>query len=646
MNPSQNNSQVGLRLKSRAVLNFSTPGGMSNAMSRMRVMGTPGGPPGGSQLSQDPSQPLGMPSQPAPPEPISASQMMMSQGMTMFTPDYQTPAEAQFACNMDPNVAPDKENRGQRSPAPLSPQRNKRPRFGYDPTLSQDSQLGSQPMGSQPTQGWNTQPSLSQGLEGLAGRGENSGGAVEGIFRIPEPRKPPGGRAPRAAQSPPCLRNPFLGDEEQPAEVPAHRRSGNSATPAALATMSRLRADFVDLGVVGRGGFCRVFKCISRLDGAMYAVKRTERKLQSEREKQEALREVQAMVGLGGGLGCEHIVRYFGAWMEYDHLYVQLELCDGTLADQFTASMRKAARDRERDERSGGADSQSNASMPDALDDPEDADAFVFGEREILVVMRHVALALSAAHARGVAHLDVKPDNILTLRETYKLADWGRAAPVDGVGNVTHAGPGRASVSVEEGDARYLAPELLRGEFHAGGGVSAVRGGASGAADSPGPSAGSGPGPGPSAMAMDSPGMPRAGFVGLDRADVFSLGATSYELARGAPLPATGEEYQSLRRGRLETLPPGFSPGFRALLERLVREDPAARPTARGVLVELNELEGGAGNGAGAGAGEGGVIGLFSPAFVPDSVPQKTNAEHRAPRGGTPSRLGFQHASR
>ena len=217
MNPSQNNSQVGLRLKSRAVLNFSTPGGMSNAMSRMRVMGTPGGPPGGSQLSQDPSQPLGMPSQPAPPEPISASQMMMSQGMTMFTPDYQTPAEAQFACNMDPNVAPDKENRGQRSPAPLSPQRNKRPRFGYDPTLSQDSQLGSQPMGSQPTQGWNTQPGLSQGLEGLAGRGENSGGAVEGIFRIPEPRKPPGGRAPRAAQSPPCLRNPFL--EEVPRDL-------------------------------------------------------------------------------------------------------------------------------------------------------------------------------------------------------------------------------------------------------------------------------------------------------------------------------------------------------------------------------------------------------------------------------------------
>ena len=51
MNPSQNNSQVGLHLKSRAVLNFSTPGGMSNAMSRMRVMGTPGGPPAGSAVA-------------------------------------------------------------------------------------------------------------------------------------------------------------------------------------------------------------------------------------------------------------------------------------------------------------------------------------------------------------------------------------------------------------------------------------------------------------------------------------------------------------------------------------------------------------------------------------------------------------------
>ena len=65
-----------------------------------------------------------------------------------------------------------------------------------------------------------------------------------------------------------------------------------------------------------------MFKVIGRLDGAQYAVKRTEKKLQTEREKLEALREVQAMASLGGG--GEHVVRYFGAWMEYDHLYIQV----------------------------------------------------------------------------------------------------------------------------------------------------------------------------------------------------------------------------------------------------------------------------------------------------------------------------------
>jgi wee1-like protein kinase len=46
----------------------------------------------------------------------------------------------------------------------------------------------------------------------------------------------------------------------------------------------------------------------------MYAVKRTVRKLQTERERREALKEVQAMAGLGNGSGNghEHVVRYFG----------------------------------------------------------------------------------------------------------------------------------------------------------------------------------------------------------------------------------------------------------------------------------------------------------------------------------------------
>ena len=52
---------------------------------------------------------------------------------------------------------------------------------------------------------------------------------------------------------------------------------------------------------------------------------------------------------------------------------------------------------------------------------------------------------------------------------------------------------------------------------------------------------------------------PAHGFAGaLDRADVFALGASGYELARGAPLPKEGAEYAALRQGKL-TLLPGVS---------------------------------------------------------------------------------------
>ena len=193
------NAPVGLRLKQRSVLSFNTPGGMSRAMSQMRVLGTPGGPPGSqSQLSQDPgvpSQPMGsgdgMQSQGMGMQ--SQGMGMMSQGMPAFTPDFITPVDAQFACNYDPN---EKENKGPRSPVHLSPMRSKRPRFGFDTSqLSQDSQLGSQPagmgLGSQPAN-WG---GSSQGLPENGGntRGENSGGGDDAVFRARRRARPPAG---------------------------------------------------------------------------------------------------------------------------------------------------------------------------------------------------------------------------------------------------------------------------------------------------------------------------------------------------------------------------------------------------------------------------------------------------------------------
>jgi eukaryotic-like serine/threonine-protein kinase len=72
-------------------------------------------------------------------------------------------------------------------------------------------------------------------------------------------------------------------------------------------------------------------------------------------------------------------------------------------------------------------------------------------------VMQEVAWALAHAHARGVVHRDVKPDNILLERET------GRAM-------VTDFGIARAAASTTPADGivtgtpQYMSPEQARGE--------------------------------------------------------------------------------------------------------------------------------------------------------------------------------------
>jgi wee1-like protein kinase len=247
--------------------------------------------------------------------------------------------------------------------------------------------------------------------------------------------------------------------------------------------MSRFRADFVDLGCIARGGFSKVHKVIGRLDGCHYALKRSDRKLQSEREKTEALREVQVMASM---VACSEIVRYQSAWWENDHLYIQMELGESTASTMVDTGER-----------------MNNATL--------------------LRLLHDISRALAFAHERGVAHMDVKPDNIFFFKGGFKLGDWGRVAQL---------GSGEArDWAVDEGDARYLSAELLQDDFSA-----------------------------------------------LDRADIFSLGATIYELALGTALPSHGAEYQALRQGSVPRV--SLHPVVYALAADAMAPDPRARPSA------------------------------------------------------------------
>lgn len=112
-------------------------------------------------------------------------------------------------------------------------------------------------------------------------------------------------------------------------------------------------------------------------------------------------------------------------------------------------------------------------------------------------------------HERGVAHLDVKPDNIYVKNGVYKLGDFGCATLLDN------------SLPIEEGDARYMPPEILN-EKH----------------------------------------------DDLDKADIFSLGVAMYELIRGLPLPVEGPQTLNLKKGKLPLLP-GHSLQLQNLLKVL-----------------------------------------------------------------------------
>lgn len=75
--------------------------------------------------------------------------------------------------------------------------------------------------------------------------------------------------------------------------------------------------------------------------------------------------------------------------------------------------------------------------------------------KEVVHFTKQIARALSHAHERGIIHRDIKPQNIMLLRDgTLKVADFGIAA----LENEVHENNGQTIGSIH-----YIAPEQARG---------------------------------------------------------------------------------------------------------------------------------------------------------------------------------------
>ena len=175
---------------------------------------------------------------------------------------------------------------------------------------------------------------------------------------------------------------------------------------------------------------------------------------------------------------------------------------------------------------------------------------------EAVRVLREVADALAHAHARGVVHRDVKPENVLLGEGGAVVADFGIASAV---ARATLGGP-------------------------------TLGGAAAGAAadDAPAPNAVIGT-PGYMAPEQALPDAPAD-----HRADLYALGVVAYELLAGAP-PFGGATPQALVAAHRAAAPPPLAARrpdapapLAALVTRLLAKRPEDRPpSARAVLDAL-----------------------------------------------------------
>lgn len=145
-------------------------------------------------------------------------------------------------------------------------------------------------------------------------------------------------------------------------------------------------------------------------------MKRSVEPFRGEGDRQRKLAEVRKHEHVGHHPNC---VSFVQAWEERGQLYIQTELCPGTLL-QYCEEYGPLS------------------------------------EWQVQTFLWDMLQGLRHLHGRNLLHMDIKPANIfLSSTNVCKLGDFGLMLELDS-GDLKDA---------QEGDPRYMAPELLRGEY-------------------------------------------------------------------------------------------------------------------------------------------------------------------------------------
>ncbi|OQR79047.1 membrane-associated tyrosine- and threonine-specific cdc2-inhibitory kinase wee-1.3-like [Tropilaelaps mercedesae] len=199
----------------------------------------------------------------------------------------------------------------------------------------------------------------------------------------------------------------------------------NLDSPYYNKTRSYFTSCFEQLSCLGSGDYGQVFKCRSKDDGQLYAVKVLSKEFASEKDRRNITREVQLLETTPPH---ENIVRFVFAWQENMTLYIQTELCSGDLLS-FLKSLTQPAT---------------------ITEEPRYAQPEKVPESLCWSVLVDVLQGAAYLHSKGVLHLDIKPENIFIglVDDRCKLGDFGIARKISECDGIE-----------QDGDGRYAAPE-------------------------------------------------------------------------------------------------------------------------------------------------------------------------------------------
>lgn len=420
--------------------------------------------------------------------------------------------------------------------------------------------------------------------------------------------------------------NPFLSPRTHHAEQYFSRpvlHTGMRLPPkiwiSAFKERSRYITDYEEVSLLGEGAYSTVIAARHRIDGCLYAIKRIKMRIQSENHFKSLAREVCAYSSLRGHRG---LVSYHTSWVEDQQLYMQLELCPlGSLEDLIakqpgrtsvlrtallpyptqtaripdTQSPRFPDMDRNRSDSYASCVSYVDSSAPEVVSPGSGTPQ---GVREGLawLLLQELGSVLHYLHSNGMVHLDIRPANVfMTAAVGYmdpvplpgQVPFPGSTVPVPGLfqavtsgtpysphkteniremveqrlldgqyivklGDLGHARGLSEQSPLEEGESRYCPRELIN-----------------------------------SSLPLD-----------LTKADVFSLGASIYELCLGRPLGLGGgssaadgaqemEEWHAIRDGVLQ-FDGKYSMELQELLAQMLAADPDSRPSALQVMTRAS----------------------------------------------------------